>query len=384
MSAEGRRETAVVGGGIVGLAVAFELARRGRDVTLFERERPGAGATDAAGGMLAPISEAEFGETELIDFARESLRLYPDFVREVERLSGSGCGYRGEGTLWVATNRDDREEIERLEAILRDKGLDVEPLDAAALLRLEPHLTGRVLGGLRAGADHQVDPRRLARALADALRALGGRLEAPARVEAIRAHDGTACELRVRRPDGSSYAWRADEIVLAAGAWSLRDIELPAPAPELRPVKGQLVRLRGEPLLRHVVRTPDVYLVPREDGELLVGATMEETGFDESATAGAVMDLLRHAWEVLPASYDLSFAEVSVGLRPAFDDHLPAIGPSETDGLWLALGHFRHGVLLAPATAAALAAWIVEGERPAQLAPFDPRRGYAGRPAGVS
>jgi glycine oxidase len=167
-------------------------------------------------------------------------------------------------------------------------------------------------------------------------------------------------------------------VVLAAGAWCDRELRHPLGETGIRPVKGQLVRLRGPRLLRHVVRTPDVYLVPREDGELLVGATMEEMGFDVGSTAGAVMDLLRHGWEALPGIYDLELAEVSVGLRSAVEDHLPLIGASGIEGLFLATGHFRNGILLAPGTAHHLARQMTEGREPRELRPFRPGRGMGG------
>jgi glycine oxidase len=174
--------------------------------------------------------------------------------------------------------------------------------------------------------------------------------------------------------DDGPFEVAATEVIIATGAWTEQGMGLPATTVGVRPVKGQLVRLAGPPLLDRVVRTPDVYLIPRRDGELLVGATMEEVGFSTEPTAGAVLDLLRHAWEVLPGVYDLELREVSVGLRSAVEDHLPVIGPTRTQGLWLAIGHYRNGILLAPGTAQHLVRWIVEGERPEALAPFDPGR----------
>jgi glycine oxidase len=164
-----------------------------------------------------------------------------------------------------------------------------------------------------------------------------------------------------------------DVAVLAAGVWS-GDVEAALPPLGLRPVKGQLVRLAGPELLRHVVRSPDAYLVPRRGGELLVGATMEEQGLDALPTAGAVLDLLREAWRILPGVYDLSVTELSVGFRPAVRDHRPVVGAAATHGLYVATGHFRNGVLLAPATAHHLAEWIVEGVPPPALAPFGVER----------
>jgi glycine oxidase len=195
-----------------------------------------------------------------------------------------------------------------------------------------------------------------------------------AAVERVEAEDGRVGAVLGRDGEGRPFRVEAETVVVAAGAWSGRDLDLPIDRLALRPVKGQLVRLHGPRLLRHVVRTPEVYLVPRADGELLIGATMEEMGFDLSPTGGAAMDLLRRAWAALPGVYDLRLVEVSVGLRSAVDDHLPVVGATEVEGLFLALGHFRNGVLLAPATAHYLARWVAGGEPPGELAPFAPGR----------
>jgi glycine oxidase len=181
----GRERVVVVGGGAIGLAVAWEMARRGRDVLLLERERPGAGSTWAAGGMLAPVSEAELEPEALIEFGRESARLYPELVSRLESESGMDCGYRTEGTLWVAVSRDDAEELAHLEATLGERGLPVERLDAACVREREPHLSGRVLGGLSLAHDYQIDPRRLVRALERAILGHGGRIVSGARVTGV-------------------------------------------------------------------------------------------------------------------------------------------------------------------------------------------------------
>jgi glycine oxidase len=357
----------VVGAGVIGLAVAYELARRGLPVVVCEQEPGFGGASTAAGGMLAPISEADVETPALVSFALDSAARYPQFVRTLEQTSGIGCGLSQHGTLWLALDRDDLTELERLASVLRAKGLPVEPMDARAARELEPHVSHRVIGALRLAADHQVDPRRLVASLAVAIRKLGGTIRHGARVTEIH-------ESRVSGTveGGATFAIDARAIVLAAGAWSGA---FAAPPP--RPVKGQLVRLRGPRLLRHVVRTPRVYLIPRDDGELLVGATMEEMGFDATPTAGAVLDLLRDGWEVLPAIHELALAEISVGLRSAVDDHLPVIGQSDVPGLFLAYGHFRNGVLLAAGTAHHLAEWLERGVAPAELSPFAPRRAKA-------
>ncbi len=366
------RDAVVIGGGVIGLAIAYELAKRGRRVEVLERSRIGHGSTHAAAGMLAPVSEADHEPPEQIAFGMESLERYPSFVAEIEKRSGIRCHLRPAGALWVATTRDDLAELDHLADNLAQKGLVLKALTGDQLLALEPHLSNRVLAGLRVEKDRQVDPRALARALAGAGQDLGVEYSTGVTVERV-APSGSRVVLSGRRPDGR-FTIRARDVVVAAGAWSGQGLHPALDRAGVRPVKGQIVRLRGPVLLQQVVRTPDVYLIPRSGGELLVGATMEEMGFGDRPTGGAVMDLLRHGWQVLPGIYDLEFVEVAVGLRPAVRDHLPAIGPTAVQGLWAAFGHYRNGVLLAPATAHHLAEWITTGQAPVELAPFSPAR----------
>ena len=368
-SVPGRADVVVVGAGVIGLTVAYELGRRGRGVLVLERAYPGSGATRAAAGMLAPTSEAETAEPALIDLALDSLRRYPRFVAELEALTGLSCQYRTEGTLWVALTRNDETDLDHLERLQREKGLAPQRLTGADVLEREPHLSGRVLSGLWVPDDHQVEPRALARCLEAAVLAGGGAIASGATVTGVETGAG-----RVRGVSGSGadgqWETACDAVVLAAGAWTGLAITPPVPGLGVRPVKGQLLRLRGPRLIEHVVRHPDVYLVPRRDGELVIGGTMEEQGYDETPTAGAALDLLRAAWRVLPGIYDLQFVELSVGLRPAVRDHLPVIGGTSIDGLFVATAHFRHGILLAPATGHYLAELIAGGATPSALAPF--------------
>jgi glycine oxidase len=272
-------------------------------------------------------------------------------------------------------------------------GLSSTWLDPAQVQELEPELSPRVTSVLFAAGDHQVDPRALLAGLRLALHALGGRVITNARVTGFENHGGPLRQVRghmmpqvldpmmppaagdkgAERPF-EAFAIRCRSAVLAAGAWSCRDLSWPATPLGVRPIKGQLLRLRGPVLIRHVVRAPRAYLVPRQGGELVVGATMEEQGFDPSPTAGAVMDLLWNARLVAPAVYDLEMVEVNVGFRPATRDHLPLIGATEVPGLYVATGHFRHGVLLAPATAVLLADLIVDGRLDPMLVPYVPER----------
>ena len=370
----GDTETVVVGAGVIGLAIARELSRQGCPVTVLERGRPGCGASGASGGMLGPIAEAPIEEPELIEIGLESLALYPEFAAAVERESGIEVGFRTRGTLLVAVLRDHEHEMEHVAETFRQRNLRAERLTAREVRRREPGLSPRVLSGLAIPDDLRVDPRALVEALARAALAAGSRLRTGVAAEGIETEAGRVSGVRVEIEGRDHEVIPCDRVVVAAGSWSWRSMELPGPDPGLRPVKGELVRLRGGDPLQHVVRTPDVYLIPQQDRELLVGATMAERGFDDTPTAGAVLELLRQAWLVLPSVDDLAFEEVSVGHRPAVDDHLPLLGPAGPEGLWLATGHYRKGILLAPATARYLGAWMTTGRRPAELEPFDVRR----------
>ena len=391
----------VAGGGIVGLSVAFELARRRVDVLVLERRRIGAGAAGVAAGMLSPASEAEHATPALTRLAQESQHRYPDWVHAVEETSGVDCGLRQEGTLLVALGRDDEDELARIAQFQARLGIAAEWLTAQQVRTLEPQLSPRVTAALCAPHDHQVNPQATLEALHRAIVALGGRIVEGAAVDgfeieggrlygvtgrhaaledagALRAASGSlpgSLPAVAGKLVGERLTVGCEVAVLAAGAWSSQDLAWPAAPLGVRPVKGQLLHLQGPDLIRHVVRTPAVYLVPRHGGRLVVGATMEEQGFDATPTAGAVMDLLWSARLVVPGMYDLALADVRVGFRPATRDHAPIIGATAIAGLHVATGHFRHGVLLAPATATMLADELLGGAPSPLLAPFRPQRG---------
>lgn len=376
-----RTDIAIVGGGIIGLSVAFELLGRGLRPVVIEKMRPGSGASAVSGGMLAPASEALLEHPRLIRFGRDSLNRFPDFVGRVERISRMSCRYRAEGTLWVALHRDHRVELERLLAVQRELELPVEWLDAAAVVAREPYVSSRAVAGLLAGGDHQVEPRALVASLDTAVRALGARVLENHDVKRVepeaRAGGGGWIVSGARKlPAGGSaeFELRAGRVVMAAGAWTSGRIESPVAPLNVRPVKGQVVRLTGEDLIRHTIFTPDVYLVPRVGGELLVGGTVEEQGFDDVPTAGGVRELLRRAWEVLPGIDELHVAEVAASFRPAVRDHMPVIGHAGCDDLFVATAHYRNGILLAPATGFYLAELIASGAVPEALEAFTMER----------
>lgn len=365
-----RFDLVIVGGGVIGCAVAFEACRRGRRVAVVSSDEPGM-ATPVSGGMLAPAAEAGEITPALARFAHESCRLYPEFVAAVERASGRSCGYRPDGTVLVALHRDHWAELEHLGAMQRAAGLAAEPLTSDALRELEPCLSPRQKGGLWLKDDHQVDPRRLHAALRAGVTALGGVSIDGARVRSLGWTGERVDGVTVSRGH-ETLALPAGAVVLAAGVWSA-DALPDAPRLPLRPVRGQIVRLSGPALVKRVIRTSGVYLVPRLEGEMLVGAVSEEAGFDLSPRAGAVLELLREAWDVLPGVAEATFVETVVGYRPALRDNLPAIGRLG-EGLHVATGHYRHGIMLAPITAKLLVDGIEAGTMPAALEPFSPGR----------
>ncbi|QIJ66555.1 glycine oxidase ThiO [Streptomyces sp. JB150] len=367
----------VVGGGIIGLVTAWRAAQRGFATAVLDPE-PGGGAAQVAAGMLAAVTELHYGEQTLLGLNLASARRYPEFAAELTDLTGHDLGYRQCGTLAVALDADDRAHLRELHTLQRESGLDSEWLSGRECRRLEPMLAPGVRGGLRVDGDHQIDPRRLAAALVAACERSGVVFH---RVRAERLTVVRDRATGVVTADGTALA--AGQVVLAAGSLSGRLAGVPeAVVPPVRPVKGQVVRLtvpaRYAPFLsrtvRAVVRGSHVYLVPRENGELVVGATSEELGWDTTVTAGGVYELLRDAHELVPGITELPLTETRAGLRPGSPDNAPLLGPTGLDGLLLATGHYRNGVLLTPVTGDALAHALVTGELPKEARPFTPKR----------
>jgi glycine oxidase len=367
----------IAGGGVIGTAIAWRAAAAGLDVVLVDPEA-GDAASLVAAGMLAPASEALFGEGALLRLNLLAVRRFGSFAAELEEAAGRQVGLRGEGTLAVAYDPGDYAALARLTAFRRSAGLDAEELDSRACRTLEPFLAPDVHGGVLFGGDWSVDNRRYAAALRDAARSAKVR-SVRDRVLEVRVSDG---QVRgVRLADGGELD--APNVVVAAGYWSGAVAGLPdALRTVVRPVKGQLLRLRhpaGVPpvishTIRAIVRGTDVYLVPRADGELVVGATQEERGPDQTVTAGAVHDLLHDAMSVLPVTSELILAETCAGLRPGTPDNGPVVGWCGPDGLLLASGHYRNGILMSPVTADAAVA-LLTGQAPApEWEPFTPQR----------
>jgi glycine oxidase len=362
-------DVAVIGGGVIGLAIARRAQAHGLRTVVLERGEAGQGTSRVAAGMLAPISEATPAEEPLLELGLRSAQLYPELVHELDLP-----GYRTCGTLLVARDGDEAEALERELALRERYGLEVERLRPSAARRLEPGLAPAVRLALSIPGDHAIDPRQLTAALAAALRAAGGRLREGAAVAAVDIRDGVVTGIRLA--GGEVVPARA--VVIAAGAWSDQLEGLPPlERPALRPVKGQILRLHdpaGPGLLTRVVRMGASYIVPRGDGRYVIGATSEERGFDTTVTAGAAFALLREASELVPGISELVLDEFSAGLRPGTADNLPVIGPSATPGLHWATGHGRGGVLLAPVTAEIILAGLL-GDRVAPgRSPFSPAR----------
>lgn len=371
---DARPNVAVVGAGTIGLASAWRAARSGCTVTLIDPE-PGRAASWAAAGMLAPATEAHYGEEALLDLNLASRRRWPSFAAELGDI-----GYRETGTVVVARDNDDRAALDDLLAFQRDLGLQVRRLSSREARDLEPGLAPTVRGAVLAEDDHQVDNRALVRALLAACEDEG--------VVVVHAR-ATEVSTAAGHVDGvglaSGRGVDADAVVVAAGAWSSDLVDLP-----VRPVKGQLLHLHhprhgpeamADPLVARNVRAvggrpdrPAVYLVPRSDGRLVLGATAEERGFDTAVTAGAVLDLLREAYELLPGLTAYELTETTAGLRPGTPDNAPLIGPAGPDGLVVATGHHRNGILLAPITAEAVVAYLTDGEVPEVARRFVPQR----------
>ncbi|WP_018658556.1 glycine oxidase ThiO [Actinomadura flavalba] len=368
-------EIVVIGAGIIGLATAWRTAARGAAVTLVDPD-PCGGATAVAAGMLAPVGELAYGEEELLRLGLESRGRYPDFVAELEEQTGLNAGYHGAGLVQVAYDADDFAQLTELRTFQESLGIPVVALTGREARELEPMLAPGVRGGLFAADDGSVDPRLLAPALLAAAEKLGARVVRRRAAEVI-VTGGRAAGVRL--DDGTELS--ADRVLLAAGAWSGDVGGLPpGTLPPVRPVKGQVLRLRARgPFLtrtvRGLVRGSHVYLVPRADGEIVVGATQEELGFDDRVTAGGLWELLRDARDLVPGVTELEFAEVRAGLRPGSPDNAPVMGAAEgVPGLVLATGHFRNGVLLAPVSADVLTAALLDGTVPDVGVPFLPSR----------
>jgi len=364
----------IVGGGVIGLSIAWRLARENTrdEILLLDANRAGEGTSRVSAGMIAPIAEAGFEDPHFIKFARLSRERYRAFVSEVSRDADMPVVLGEEGSIIVAIHRDDVEAMRRVYEHRRHADLPVEWLTGTEAREMEPTLTPRVSAAMWIAYDGQVNPRALLPALVRACNRRGVEVRESARVQRIVINDETVAGVEL---DGETIT--ADTVVLCAGAWSGTIDGMPADVvPQVRPIRGQILRLTrtADFAMKHVVRGPRAYLLPKDDGTVVVGATQEEAGFDATPTAGGIKTILENAWEMVPSIYDLPIERVEVGLRPGTRDHLPLVGATRIHGLIMATGHFRHGILFAPTTADAVCRGILTGDFGEDVAAFAPDR----------
>jgi glycine oxidase len=366
-NSHGSPDLLVIGGGVIGLSIAWRARRRGIGVTVLERDTLGSGASRVAAGMLAPVAEVEFGAAgrRQLELGMRSAALWPAFADELRAASGVDVGLMRTGTLLLARDDDEARELERQIALRDSLGLTTERLRASEAREREPALAPALRLALEAPDDHSVDPRLVLDALRAACADAGVELREHAPVARIACDAaGRVLGAALAPAGGEEELVRGGHVVVACGAWSAQLDGVGEPVP-VRPVRGQLLRLRdprGPGLLRRVARFDGGYVVPRADGAYVLGATVEERGFDVQPDAGGVYELLREAHELVPDVGELKIEELCVGVRPGTPDNAPAIGRGEPDGLVWATGHYRNGILLAPLTAQ-LVVDLIDGER---------------------
>ena len=362
-------DVVIVGAGICGLVIAWRLAQAGQKVTVLDRGKAGRQTTWAAAGMLAARAEAEPGEEALLPLLLEAQEAWPEFATELAAISGIDLGYRQEGTLIVARDRDEQEWLDFQFDYKKRHNLEVQWLSSRETRKREPYLTRRVTAGLYSPGDHQVDNRAVALALREACQNAAVDLREDCEVTEIVTQAGRAAGVAL-----GEHQITAKWVVIAAGPWSRNIPGMPEEArPPVRPVKGQMLAVQMQPqapLLSHVVWTQEGYMVPRLNGRLIMGGTVEEQGFDTDLTAGGIYELLKHGWETLPGIYELPLAETWVGLRPTSRDDAPILGPTPLEGLVLATGHHRNGILLAPLTGRIVCDFLTKGDLPPNAASF--------------
>jgi len=367
----------IAGGGLIGSSVALELAGARLRVALLDRQEPGREASWAAAGILSPAPESP-SQIALAPLGRASLASYPGFVANAEELSGVCAGFRRQGTLEVLFSKDAAPKLSTLVALHRGLSLPCEPLRAAEALELEPALSEEISAAALRPDEATVDNRELTRAVLLAAKRNGAEICPGKNVEAVWRENNRCAGLIVA---GERIA--AGNVVIAAGCFSA-GIEGLAPYAAVRPARGQIVALRARAAaIRHVIWSERGYLVPRKDGMVLAGSTVEYAGFEKESTAAGIQAILGAALEMAPKLKDAAIAEIWSGLRPDTPDHLPILGPTDLEGLLMATGHFRNGILLAPVTAKLVREWLtgksvsLDWDRftPMRFAPGQARKG---------
>lgn len=365
----------IIGAGIIGLSIGWILAKKGFEVTAFDKGEAGKGAVWASAGMLAAISETEPSEEKLLPLLLKSQSIWPDFAQELKKDSGIDVEYRDEGTLLVALDYDEAAKLKFRYEFLKSLNLNLEILSSEEALEIEPFLTPNITMAMFSQKDHQVNSRKVVLALKEAFLNKGGNLKENCSVQKI-----SIKENKIEYIVANSERYYFDKVILAAGAWSNQIEGIPKNAiPPVRPVKGQALAIKSDPknpVIKHVIWGSDAYMVPRNDGSIVIGATMEEKGFDDSITVGAIYNLLKAAWEMVPMVYELPIVEMWCGFRPGSRDDAPILGPTDVEGLILATGHFRNGVLLTPITAYSIVELIEKNQLPEIAKPFTINRFY--------
>jgi len=364
-------DVAIAGGGLIGASIALELARAGLRVGVFDRQEPGREASWAGAGILSPAPENP-GMIPAVPLCKTSLELYPEFVAMVEEISGQRVGFRPKGTVEALFSRDARAELSTLIALHHGLGLKAEPLRTADARELEPALSEEMEVGILRPEEASVDNRLLTRAVLDAARRSGAEVFPGCSVESLwrESWKRRRCSGVLLQNEKIEAAWT----IVAAGCFSAGLKEADAYAP-VRPAKGQMVALRADELeIERVLWSEKIYLVPRDDGQILAGATIEYVGFDKETTAGSIEKILSAAIELAPGLAAARIEEMWAGLRPDSPDHLPILGPTDLDGLLIATGHFRNGILLAPITARLIREWITEQRVSVDWERFSPLR----------
>ncbi len=368
------KKITIIGGGVIGLSLGWQLARKGAEVEIFERDIAGRSAGWVAAGMLTPQAELGFEEIELFEFMRKSLEMYPKFLDELREDSGIDVKLDNCGSLFAGFDRDDMARLRRIYDFREKINLPARWLTGSEAKELEPMLSPKCTCGLWMPDDAQIENRDLLKALQVAVLKCGAHIHEIANVISVKIERGAVDEIMV-----NDKTVKVSKLVVAAGAWSKQIRGIPENLlPPVRPVKGQIMSLRmqAENKVSHAVRGRDVYLVPKADGRLILGASNEEMGFDTSPTAGEIYKLLERGWETVPGIYEYPIEEIQVGLRPGSRDHEPIIGDSEIEGLYFTTGHYRSGILLAPVTAYELSDWLVTGVKSEMLAPYNLSRFY--------
>jgi glycine oxidase len=347
-------DVAIAGGGVIGGAIALELARAGLRVAVFDRQKPGQEASWASAGIISPAPESP-GMIATVELGKRSAALYPEFVAQVEEISGQSTGYRRKGTLQALFSRDAKAELSTIVALHHGLGLKAEPLRPEDARELEPALSDDLEAAVLRPEEASIDNRLLTAAVFEAAQRSGAEIVSSSRVKGIW-RDGARCRGLLLENEKAEAQWT----VAAAGCFSGTIAGVSAYAP-VKPAKGQMVALRADDLeVERVLWSEKIYLVPRNDGRILAGATVEYVGFDKRVTAGGIEKILAAAMELAPGLKNAHLEEAWAGLRPDSADHLPILGPTDLEGLLMATGHFRSGILLAPVTARLIREWITE------------------------